>query len=95
MYKQGVSMSPLTALVEYLKARLNPMLFKSIYQLPVMPETLKQWYKWAQKLDWQYRQVQTESKLIFFKDKLRKMIVLMLLSLLIFTSRQQSTIKHI
>ena len=29
-----------------------------------MPETLKEWYKWAQKLDWQYRQEQTESKLL-------------------------------
>jgi len=41
-----------TILVEYFKARLNPTLFKSIYQLPVMPETLKEWYEWAQKLDW-------------------------------------------
>jgi len=53
-----------TALIEYLKAKLNPVLFKSIYQLPVMPETLKEWYEWAQKLDWQYRQEQTESKLL-------------------------------
>jgi len=53
-----------TMLVEYLKAGLNPTLFKSIYQLPVMPEMLKEWYKWAQKLDWQYRQEQTESKLL-------------------------------
>jgi len=53
-----------TTLIEYLKARLNPALFKSIYRLPVMPETLKEWYKWAQKLDWQYRQEQTESKLL-------------------------------
>ena len=29
-----------------------------------MPETLKKWYEWAQKLDWQYRQEQTESKLL-------------------------------
>jgi len=29
-------------LVEYIKAILNPMVFKSIYQLPVMPETLKE-----------------------------------------------------
>jgi len=43
-------------LVEYLKAGLNPMLFQSIYQLPVMLETLKEWYKWTQKLDWQYRE---------------------------------------
>jgi len=50
-----------TTLIEYLKAGLNPMLFKSIYQLPVMPENLKEWYEWAQKLDWQYRQEQTES----------------------------------
>jgi len=50
-------------LIKYLKAGLNPALFKSIYQLPVMPETLKEWYEWAQKLDWQYRQEQTESKL--------------------------------
>jgi len=53
-----------TTLVEYLKAGLNPTLFKSIYQLPVMPETLKEWYEWAQKLDWQYRQEQAESKLL-------------------------------
>ena len=53
-----------TVLIEYLKARLNPALFKSIYQLPVMPETLKEWYEWAQKLDWQYRQEQAESKLL-------------------------------
>jgi len=51
-------------LVEYLKAGLNPALFKSIYQLPVTPETLKEWYEWAQKLDWQYRQEQMESKLL-------------------------------
>ena len=53
-----------TVLIEYLKAGLNPVLFKSIYRLPVMPETLKEWYEWAQKLDWQYRQEQTESKLL-------------------------------
>ena len=29
-----------------------------------MPETLKEWCKWAQELDWQYRQEQTESKLL-------------------------------
>jgi len=29
-----------------------------------MPENLKEWYEWAQKLDWQYRQEQTESKLL-------------------------------
>jgi len=29
-----------------------------------MPETLKKWYEWAQKLDWQYRQEQAESKLL-------------------------------
>jgi len=29
-----------------------------------MPETLKEWYECAQKLDWQYRQEQTESKLL-------------------------------
>jgi len=51
-----------TTLIEYLKAGLNPALFKSIYRLPVMPENLKEWYEWAQKLDWQYRQEQTESK---------------------------------
>ena len=59
-------------LVEYLKARLNPTLFKSIYQLPVMPETLKEWYKWAQKLDWQYRQEQTESKLLGHSHTMHK-----------------------
>jgi len=53
-----------TGLIEHLKAGLNPALFKSIYQLPVMPETLKEWYEWAQKLDWQYRQEKTESKLL-------------------------------
>jgi len=53
-----------TTLVEYLKAGLNPVLFKYIYQLPVMPETLKEWYEWAKKLDWQYRQEQTESNLL-------------------------------
>jgi len=53
-----------TALIEYLKAGLNPTLFKSIYRLPVMPESLKEWYEWAQKLDWQYRQEQTKSKLL-------------------------------
>ena len=52
------------ALVEYLKAGLNLSLFKSIYQLPVMPTTLEQWYDWAFKLDWQYCQEQAESKLL-------------------------------
>lgn len=52
------------ALVEYLKAGLNPSLFKSIYRLPVMPTALEQWYEWAFKLDWQYRQEQAESKLL-------------------------------
>jgi hypothetical protein len=51
-------------LVEYLKAGLNVSLFKSIYQLLVMPTTLEQWYEWAFKLDWQYRQEQAESKLL-------------------------------
>ena len=45
-------------LVEYLKAWLNPMLLKSIYQLPVIPETLKEWYEQAWELDGQYRQEQ-------------------------------------
>jgi len=58
-------------LVEYLKARLNPALFKSIYRLPVMPETLKEWYEWAQKL-WQYRQEQTESKLLGHSHTMHK-----------------------
>jgi len=61
-----------TTLVEYLKARLNPTLFKSIYQLPVMPETLKEWYEWAQKLDWQYRQEQAESKLLGHSHTMHK-----------------------
>ena len=52
------------ALIEYLKAGLNPSLFKSIYRLPVMPTTLDEWYSWAFKLDWQYRQEQAESKLL-------------------------------
>ena len=29
-----------------------------------MPTTLEQWYDWAFKLDWQYRQEQAESKLL-------------------------------
>ena len=61
-----------TTLVEYLKAGLNPTLFKSIYRLPVMPETLKEWYEWAQKLDWQYRQEQTESKLLGHSHAMHK-----------------------
>ena len=52
------------ALIEYLKAGLNLSLFKSIYRLPVMPTTLDEWYSWAFKLDWQYRQEQAESKLL-------------------------------
>jgi hypothetical protein len=52
------------ALIEYLKVGLNASLFKSIYQLPVMPTTLEQWYSWAFKLDWQYRQGQAETRLL-------------------------------
>ena len=52
------------ALIEYLKAGLHQSLFKSIYQLPVMPTTLDSWYDWAFKLDWQYRQEQAESRLL-------------------------------
>jgi Retrotransposon gag protein len=52
------------ALIKYLKAGLNQSLFKSIYRLPVMPTTLEEWYEWAFKLDWQYRQEQAESKLL-------------------------------
>jgi hypothetical protein len=52
------------ALIEYLKAGLNSSLFKSIYRLPVMPTTLEEWYEWAMKLDWQYRQEQAESRLL-------------------------------
>jgi len=37
-----------------------------------MPETLKEWYKWAQKLDWQYRQEQTESKLLGHSHMMHK-----------------------
>jgi hypothetical protein len=29
-----------------------------------MPTTLEEWYEWAFKLDWQYRQEQAESKLL-------------------------------
>jgi Retrotransposon gag protein len=32
-------------LIKYLKAGLNPSLFKSIYQLLVMPSMLEQWYE--------------------------------------------------
>jgi Retrotransposon gag protein len=39
------------ALIKYLKAGLNQSLFKSIYRLPHMPETLQEWYEWAMKLD--------------------------------------------
>jgi hypothetical protein len=52
------------ALIEYLKAGLNASLFKSIYRLPVMPTTLEEWYSWAFKLDWQYRQEQAETRLL-------------------------------
>ena len=51
-------------LIKYLKAGLNLSLFKSIYQSPVIPTTLDQWYEWAFKLDWQYHQEQVESKLL-------------------------------
>ena len=37
-----------------------------------MPETLKEWYKWAQKLDWQYRQEQMESKLLGHSHAMHK-----------------------
>jgi len=37
-----------------------------------MPETLKEWYEWAQKLDWQYRQEQTESKLLGHSHAMHK-----------------------
>jgi len=37
-----------------------------------MPETLKEWYEWAQKLDWQYRQEQTESKLLGHSHMMHK-----------------------
>jgi hypothetical protein len=50
-------------LIEYLKAGLNQSLFKSIYWLPHMLETLQEWYKWAMKLDRQYHPEQAESKL--------------------------------
>jgi len=46
------------------ESQIKPRAIKSIYRLPVMPENLKEWYEWAQKLDWQYRQEQTESKLL-------------------------------
>jgi len=29
-----------------------------------IPETLKEWYEWALKINWQYRQEQAESKLL-------------------------------
>ena len=51
-------------LIKYLKAGLNASLFKSIYRLPVMPTTLEEWYSWAFKLDWQYRQEQVETRLL-------------------------------
>jgi len=37
-----------------------------------MPETLKEWYEWAQKLDWKYRQEQTESKLLGHSHMMHK-----------------------
>jgi len=37
-----------------------------------MPETLKEWYEWAQKLNWQYRQEQTESKLLGHSHTMHK-----------------------
>ena len=52
------------ALIKYLKAGLHQSLFKSIYQLQVMPTTLDSWYDWAFKLDWQYCQDQVESCLL-------------------------------
>ena len=55
-FKAEVSQTNLgdAMLIKYLKAGLNPSLFKSIYQLLVMPITLELWYDWAFKLDWQY-----------------------------------------
>ena len=37
-----------------------------------MPETLKESYEWAQKLDWQYRQEQMESKLLGHSHAMHK-----------------------
>ena len=51
-------------LIKYLKVGLHQLLFKSIYQCLVMPTTLKSWYDWAFKLDWQYCQEQAESHLL-------------------------------
>ena len=51
-------------MIEYLKAGLHQSLFKSIYQLPVMPTTLDSWYEWAFKLDGQYHQEQAELRLL-------------------------------
>jgi Zinc knuckle len=64
-FKSEASCSNLgdVALIEYLKVGLNQSLFKSIYQLPHMLETLQEWYEWAMKLDRQYHQEQAESKL--------------------------------
>ena len=59
-------------LVEFLKAGLNPSLFKSIYQLPSMPEKLDEWYNWAMRLDRQYWQEQAESKLMYGSSKFGK-----------------------
>ncbi|KAF8218960.1 hypothetical protein L208DRAFT_1345076, partial [Tricholoma matsutake] len=52
-------------LVEFLKAGLNPSLFKSIYRLPSMPEKLDEWYNWVMRLDRQYWQEQVELKLMY------------------------------
>jgi hypothetical protein len=64
-FKSEASCSNLgdVALIKDLKVGLNQSLLKYIYQLPHMPETLQEWYKWAMKLDRQYCQKQAESKL--------------------------------
>lgn len=51
------------ALVDKFEKALNSGLVDTIYRLPEMPTTLKEWQDWAIKLDRQWRQRETAKKL--------------------------------
>jgi hypothetical protein len=60
------------ALVDKFERTLNSGLVDTIYKLPLMPTTLKDWQDWAIKLDRQWRQREATKKLATVSQKTSK-----------------------
>lgn len=61
-----------TALIEKFEARLKPALVDKIYGLSKMPKTIESWMGWAIKFDRQWRQRESNKKLLALSSSSKK-----------------------